>query len=155
MKQKITSCLLGTGLLAAVGLAYGAERFSYSNNGSEVTDSATGLIWKRCAEGMTWSGVSCTGSATEYTHEAALQLGINGWRLPNIKELTSIVDHSRKSPAIDLTAFPTTTPVFFWTSSPYVGNSVNAWFVDFYDGGVYGSFNTSKRYGRNVVRLVR
>ena len=146
------------GLLAAVALAYGADRFSYSNNGSEVTDSATGLIWKRCAEGMTWSGVSCTGSATEYTHEAALQptqTQTGGWRLPNIKELTSIVDHSRKSPAIDLTAFPTTTPVFFWTSSPYVGNSVNAWFVDFYDGGVYGSFNTSKRYGRNIVRLVR
>ena len=139
------------GLLAAVALAYGADRFSYSNNGSEVTDSATGLIWKRCAEGMTWSGVSCTGSATEYTHEAALQLGINGWRLPNIKELTSIVDHSRKSPAIDLTAFPTTTPVFFWSSSPYLFDSVSAWVVYFYDGIVRNEYRSSGYY----VRLVR
>ena len=139
------------GLLAAVALAYGADRFSYSNNGSEVTDSATGLIWKRCAEGMTWSGVSCTGSATEYTHEAALQLGINGWRLPNIKELTSIVDHSRKSPAIDLTAFPTTTPVFFWSSSPYPFDSVSAWVVYFYDGSV----DIKNRSSGYYVRLVR
>ena len=158
MKHITTIWLLGLGLWAFLGLAQGADRFSYSKDGSEVTDNATGLVWRRCVEGMTWSGSSCTGSATENTHEAALQPAqaqTGGWRLPNIKELASIVDRSRKSPAIDPAAFPTTPPGFFWTSSPYVGNSDKAWFVDFYDGSVYGNFNTSKRYGSNYVRLVR
>ena len=153
MKPKITSCLLGMGLLAAVALAYGADRFSYSNNGSEVTDSATGLIWKRCAEGMTWSGVSCTGPATKYKHKAALQLRINGWRMPNIKELASIVDRSKSNPAItDPSAFPNTPyDTFFWSSSPYVGYSEYAWYVDFNDGEVANNYRDNDFY----VRLVR
>ena len=144
------------GLLAAVGLAYGAERFSYSNDGSEVTDNTTGLIWKRCAEGMTWSGVSCTGSATKYIHKAALQLGINGWRLPNIKELASIVDRSKSNPAItDPSSFPNTPyDTNFWSSSPYVSSSVNAWGLNFGDGSVNGS-NRRDDGNNDYVRLVR
>jgi hypothetical protein len=155
MKQKTTSCLLGMGLLAAVGLTYGAERFSYSNNGSEVTDIATGLKWKRCPEGMTWGGDACTGSATKYTHVGALQHAQTqasaGWRLPNVKELSSIADRSRANPAIDLTAFPNTPSDRFWSSSPYVGNSDYAWIVDFSDGGV----SNNGRGNGNYVRLVR
>jgi hypothetical protein len=153
MKQKIKSCLLGMGLLAAVGLAYGADRFSYSRDGSEVTDNTTGLIWRRCAEGMTWSGVACTDSASTYSHQAALQLAQTqtGWRLPNVKELSSVVDRSFTNPAIDPTAFPNTPSGLFWTSSPYVGGSDNAWFVNFVNGA--GKYN-SREYG-NYVRLVR
>lgn len=153
MKRKITSCLLGMGLLAAVGLTYGADRFSYSSDGSEVTDSATGLIWKRCAEGMTWSSGTCTGPATKYTHKAALQLRLNGWRLPNIKELASIVDHSKSNPAItDPSSFPNTPfDTYFWSSSPYLGNSNYAWSVNFDAGYVNGYNRTNDVY----VRLVR
>ena len=158
MKQKITSCLLGMGLWAAIGLAYGAERFRYSNDGSEVTDNTTGLVWRRCAEGMTWSGGTCTGSASTYNHEGALQRAQTQtiWRLPNVKELSSVVDRSRIYPAIDPTAFPNTpsgTP--FWTSSPIVGYSGNAWYVAFDYGGV-GNLNLSYDRSYNFhVRLVR
>ena len=140
------------GLLAAAGLAYGAERFSYSSDGSEVTDNTTGLVWRRCAEGMSWSEGTCNGDATLYTQEAALQLGINGWRLPNIKELASIVDLSKVNPAIDPSSFPNTpTSTDFWSSSPNVRDSRNAWFVGFDYGYVYyyGRFNSG------YVRLVR
>lgn len=146
----VLACLLGAGPATA------QARYSYANSGAEVVDSKTGLTWRRCAEGMAWSGSTCTGTASTYTHEAALQhakaqMGAQLWRLPNRKELTSIVDRSRRGPAIDTTAFPATPNTGFWSASPYVGNADRAWDVGFNYGNVY--------YGsRSVawpVRLVR
>jgi hypothetical protein len=77
--------------------------------------------------------------------------GFNDWRVPNRKELRSIVDYSRTNPAIDSDYFPHTTTNYFWSSSPYAYNSGNAWLLYFYYG--YGYY-----YGRGLsyrVRLVR
>ncbi len=129
-------------------------------NGSEVTDSATGLIWRRCPEGMAVSSGTCTGIAGTFTHEAALsqaaiQASSTGtaWRLPSVKELSSIADKSRSNPAIDSVVFPNTPASYFWTSSPYVNGSEVVWGVNFISGHVsYGGF----RYATpNYVRLVR
>ena len=114
------------GLLAALllltvemGSALGQARFAYSQDGSEVTDNQTGLIWRRCSEGQSFSGGTCVGVAANFTHEAALAHARSqtGWRLPNVKELASIVDRTRQNPAIDIAAFPAT-PCCAWSSSP-------------------------------------
>jgi hypothetical protein len=128
-----------------------AERFAIS--GEEVTDKRTGLIWKRCSEGQIWSGSSCTGTAAIYTHQGALQhaQAQSGWRLPNVKELASLAEKGCPIPAIDRTAFPGTPNNWYWSSSPYVGNSGGAWVVGFSNGGVGYNF----RYDGLHVRLVR
>ncbi len=135
-----------------------AERFSIS--GEEVTDTRTGLVWKRCSEGQTLSGSSCTGTAASYTHEQALVRAksantansTTGWRLPNVKELTSLADKGCQNPSIDSTAFPSTPSNWYWSSSPYVGTSGYAWVVDF----GYGKVGDGNRYGYyGQVRLVR
>lgn len=36
------------------------------NGDGTVTDTRHGLIWKRCAEGQTWDGSTCTGDAVTY-----------------------------------------------------------------------------------------
>jgi Protein of unknown function (DUF1566) len=102
-------------LLLPVALGALAAPFTVSADGQEVTDTKTGLIWRRCAAGMTASGGTCTGTASAFTHEAALthastQATVTGvaWRLPNVKELSSIADKSRSNPAIDTVAFPAT-----------------------------------------------
>ncbi len=77
--------------------------------------------------------------------------GATGWRMPTVGELTSIVDQSRTSPAIDTTYFPNTPSLYFWSGSPYAGDSSNAWDVTFGDGGTY----YHNRYGGTRVRLVR
>ncbi|MBC7548998.1 MAG: hypothetical protein H7224_10235 [Polaromonas sp.] len=54
------SALRGFGLAIFVACAFEAvpalaqERCAASSDGQEVTDNTIGLIWRRCAEGMSW-----------------------------------------------------------------------------------------------------
>ncbi len=142
--------------LCPVGLVHAQASYTYSANGEEVTDAKTGLTWRRCSEGQSWSTSTstCTGSAGTFTHEQALAHAKtqSGWRLPNVKELSSLVDSSRANPAIDITAFPATPSAWYWSSSPYVGSAGNAWFVHFGYGYV---FDNDYRVNDIHVRLVR
>lgn len=132
------------------------SRFT-ANGAGTVTDRATGLIWKQCAEGL--SGADClTGSATAFSWLQALQqaetsvfAGSSLWRLPNKKELASLVEQRCYDPAINARFFPNTPSSWFWSSSPYAGSAYGAWYVYFGDGGVNLSFKDNAIY----VRLVR
>jgi len=42
-------------------------RFAVSADGQQVTDSTSGLVWRRCAEGMKWNGSICAGKPLKYT----------------------------------------------------------------------------------------
>ena len=102
---------------------------SWSGNGSTVTDNTTGLVWQRCASGQTWTGSSCSGTATTSAWAAAVTGAPAGWRLPNVKELESMVERRCASPAVDSGAFPNVPAVSFWSSTP-------VWAVNFSDGSV-------------------
>lgn len=126
------------------------------NSDGTVTDSTTGLVWQQCQDGL--SGAACgTGTANAYTWQAALnrvatmnQAGFashRDWRLPNRNELATLIDYTRRAPAVDNTFFPgfqggaLVTSV--WTSTPYA-NGLFSWYVDFLDGdmGVNAISNT-------------
>lgn len=143
------------------------SRYESNNNGSEVRDKKTGLIWMRCSLGQSWNGTACTNTATTYDWGSALQsakaIG-GGWRLPNIKELDSLIEQACYNPSINESIFPNTVSEAYWSSSPVTDNGVNhAWFVSFGDeknhfGGLAGGYlsNGSKEDGgRLFVRLVR
>ena len=138
--------------------------FTVHNNGT-VTHKPTGLMWKVCSEGQNWnsSDGSCTGAATTHTWQQALQipqsLNTGGgfanqtdWRLPNLKELKSIVELSCYSPAINETIFNSTPSAVYWSSSPYAYYRNTAWGVLFDYGNDY--INHYRSQGRHV-RLVR
>lgn len=150
--HSLIACMLAVSALPAVA----AGPFTYSSDGSEVTDTATGLVWRRCSEGQTWNSTTttCTGTAATYTHEGALTQAKNqtGWRLPNVKELSSLVSLDRFNPAIDMAAFPSTVSNLYWTSSPNAGSVNWAWSVYFTHGAVN---NTSDRTNSYYVRFVR
>lgn len=148
--------VLGVLVMACVWSAQAAcptDLGRFAANGAEVTDSKTGLVWARCSVGQVWDGSTCTGSASSHTHEQALSLAQSaiGWRLPNVKELSSIVDKGCMDPAIDSAAFPNTPSRAYWSSTPSAGNVFNAWYVIF----LVASSGPAFRDGPFAVRLVR
>lgn len=107
-----------------------------------VVDRTTGLMWTRCFAGV--SGESCdSGEAKLMSWPAALQyatkmnqesfLGYRNWRVPNIKELTSIAEVQCANPALNPALFPAAPPLKVWSSSPYSLYPHYSWFFDFKD----------------------
>ena len=135
-----------------------ATEFTDHGNGT-VTHSRTGLMWKRCAEGQTWSAGTCGATADYMTWAEALTAarnanfaGYTDWRVPNIKELKSIVEDKCYGPSINTSIFPGTPADGFWSASAYVGDSSYAWYVNF--GVGYANLDGGKN-GAGRVRLVR
>jgi hypothetical protein len=99
--------------------------------GGLVLDRTTGLTWQQTIDAGSYSW------ATAKVYCAGLGAG---WRLPSLTELQTIVDETKVSPSIDGTAFPSTPPGVFWTSSADAGNPgdptglPDAWYVDFNSG---------------------
>ncbi len=131
-----------------------------SNADGTVTDQATSLVWDACPLGQ--SGTGCaTDSATSLSWPATLDAakaknteaykGHTDWRVPNIKELESLVGITAASPAIDTAAFPATPAGFFWSSTSFAPGPASAWVVNFYNGDSYANSRTITSY----VRLVR
>lgn len=126
-----------------------------------MSDTKTGLTWKKCSEGQ--SGVDCRiGTATTYTWQGALQqaqrvnnnggfAGYKNWRLPSIKELNSIVEEQCSEPSINLAVFPESQNNAYWSSSPDADSSSYAWLVFFFGGNSYLNLKSSNYF----VRLVR
>ncbi len=116
--------------------AYGVNSFTDNGDGT-VTDSATRLMWSQSdsGAGMDWA------QALAWVQEknAENYLGHNDWRLPNAKELQSIVDYTR-APAV--TYSPSIDPLFkatkitneagqddyacYWSSTTHLGSGRNA-----------------------------
>jgi len=165
-KQEITSLLGVLSLLSTPVIAQQCNdnmqastangRFSINNNAS-ITDEQTGLIWKRCLEGQ--AGTDCdTNSANSMTWQQALQqaensnfANVNDWRLPNIKELSSIVELRCVDPSINLSVFPNQPSSSVWSGSPDAADSNYAWGV-YFDNG---DDDYSNRSSSRLVRLVR
>jgi hypothetical protein len=120
----------------------------YMNHGDgTVTDTVTGLTWQQGDAqnddgGRTWQ------AALSYCEGLSLA-GHNDWRLPNYRELASLVDYTRYNPAID--------PVFQCRSVPYLSGSALAdypglaWYVHFKIGWVL----PVNEYHSLYVRCVR
>lgn len=143
--------------LIPAGSVHAQVRYVFSSDGSEVTDTNTGLVWQRCSAGQVWnsSSAGCAGTASTYTHQAALSQAKaqGGWRLPNVKELSSLVNRGTYYPAIDRTVFPGTPPSgWYWSSSPNANGGPTAWVVNFLDGSVVP---TGREAASGLIRLVR
>ena len=132
------------------------ERYQVHDDGT-VTDTVTGLMWMQCSLGQD-SEDDCSGSASGYNWEKALGAAeghvfatYSDWRLPNIKELSSLAARDRYSPAINSTVFPNTPNSSYWSASPNANGSNYAWLLNF----AYGYDRYDFRNDNYHVRLVR
>lgn len=69
-----------------------AERFHLESEGTTVLDSSTGLRWMRLA--------NLTGGPVAWEEALSTVKGLDGWHLPNINELESLVDSGSHHPAL-------------------------------------------------------
>lgn len=135
-------------------------------NESVILDAKTGIYWSKCLEGQTLNGDFCQGEPTLMTWQEALQhakqlndagglYGKADWRLPNIKELASIIENQCHSPAINNNSFPATPSFGHWSSTASVANgeSKEAYAIDFrYGLDVLGLIDANTKF---YVRLMR
>ena len=123
------------------GDPYGINDYVENGDGT-ITDEATGLMWAQddSCMAMDWE------TALAYAEDST-SAGYDDWRLPNVKELQSIVDYSGVFPAIDTSMFNITKITneagnadcpYFWTSTtnPYIDQRDAdgywyAWYVAF------------------------
>ena len=145
-------------LAMAAGVSHGQGRFTVSADGQEVTDTATRLTWRRCAEGMRWDGKACSGKLVKYSYAGAKEKAVRSardegkaWRIPSREELVGLVDMARKKPRIDVQAFPQTPSAPFWASRAGSDDNLNAWLVSFSSGKVRANLGQAKF----ALRLVR
>ena len=112
-------------------------------SGGEALDTKTNLIWSRCLHGKTWSEETsqCEGTATNLNWRDAMNAEPEGWRVPNVKELGSIVEHACGHPSLNLDVFSVAIIPHLWSSTPGrlslgvdVFTSNTAWSVGFLDG---------------------
>lgn len=152
-----------------------------SADGALVIDTQARLAWPRCAEGMRWTGNSCTGVALRYTYGEAQALvrqrwkeeGVR-WRLPRVPELRRLVNRAARPPALDPQLFPNAPREWHWTGTasvnavsvnPYAYGNVarggtgentlsvqQGWAVDMTSGEARGDVGRATRL---PVRLVR
>jgi hypothetical protein len=141
-------------------------RFVPGSDAATVTDAFTGLTWQRCPVGTTLATAGttsdlsddrCTGPDTSVSWQSALQRsaddrtsGFDDWRVPNIKELESIVQLRCRGTSIDTIAFPNTSRDY-WSSTATPADGARAEALAF---GVGDTFSKDKTATANV-RLVR
>lgn len=149
-------------------------RYQIGTDPSIVEDLATGLFWQRCAVGLVFNDLddaddftaSCdqppentdsdTSTSAQVTWnwyeavERASQEG-GGWRLPNNKELLSLVEFACHSPAINTGVFPGVLQSGYWTSTPNASTDSSAWSLSFGDG----ADDATDKNSALPIRLVR
>ncbi|HMR05440.1 MAG TPA: DUF1566 domain-containing protein, partial [Polyangiaceae bacterium] len=110
-----------------------------------VSSPSTGLMWQRTPD----SALRIWSDALSYCEDLK-HAGYDDWRLPNEKELSTIVDDQRAGPTID-PAFNQTSQEAFWSSTPNRKKSDEARFVYFFDGSHYVALTVS--YEMAVFKL--
>jgi hypothetical protein len=145
----------------------GATLSYYDNGDGTITDNNTGLMWEKlCDEDP--PGTTCPAEhdvdttynwADAFGKIAALNAGTGfaghtDWRLPNVKELQSIVNYENNVALAVSSAFDTgcvascnvttcscTAAFFYWSSSTFAGFPALAWIVGFNFGfvGFFGN----------------
>lgn len=128
---------------AVRGDIYGTNEFVDNGDGT-ITDNATGLMWSQIdnGEGIDWENALAYAENSEYAD-------FTDWRLPNVKELQSIVDYSyapgASDPALDRAAIDplfTCTQIineagdddypYYWTSTSALFESGGAYYYAWY-----------------------
>lgn len=144
----------GATATAGAGKQWPTIRFVLDPSGNCITDNLTGLMWAKNANLFTsavfWADakdkvaqMNTTSGATGYN-----LCGYTDWRLPNLVELTSLVNYASSKPNEWLmygsgsaatpdcagACFSNVQASVYWSSTTYAPSTGDAWFVNMSDG---------------------
>jgi hypothetical protein len=170
-----TTCWNSSGtIIACAGTGHDGDvqagaTLSYTDNGDgTITDNNTGLVWEKKSDDgsihdkdttYTWDNAFAVHVAGLNTANFA---GHNDWRVPNIKELQSIVNYQNVSPAVSaafnnncvanctVLTCSCTASSFYWSSTTVAGNPALAWGVGFDEGTVLRGLKSGSVFVRGV-----
>ncbi len=132
---------------ALPGLRFKGNTYTWYDPDPDSNGGQSGTQNGGCCDGS-----SCdTGSFLQAINEMEFG-GFSDWRLPNVRELGSLVNSETYNPSIDTAWFPNTVPNGYWTSTTYVLDKDLAWVVPFYHGLVNYYGNKSRCFHVRAVR---
>ena len=153
----IVICMFG-------GTVFAADALRLQRDGPVARDYINKLEWMRCSVGQHWEKETCVGEVLMLSVPEAQEVvqrfsNLEGgrWRLPNVKELQTIVTKVENrpddfEPNIDQETFPNTFAGPYWSSDQSFYSKQYQWSVNFFTGQSYNRFFP---YQKLAVRLVR
>ena len=141
------------------GVAWPSPRFTDNGNGT-VTDNLTGLIWLKNANCLdTVGGINKGAGILDWANAVAWSEALadgdcglkdgskaNQWRLPNVREMQSLIHYAFSNPALPNThgagqwteddPFTGVQSNLYWSSTTYADSTDLAWFVYLFNGNV-------------------
>ncbi|MBF0141265.1 MAG: DUF1566 domain-containing protein [Magnetococcales bacterium] len=121
------------------GVVWPSPRFTDNGNGT-VTDKLTGLIWLKnanCFDIQIWTDALASAHTLANGTCGLTDNSVAGaWRLPNINEIKSLVDHGHVTPSLSPGQPFSAVQSIYWSSSTHHFDSSLAWIVYLDSGGV-------------------
>jgi hypothetical protein len=117
-----------------------SPRFTDNGNGT-VKDNLTGLIWLKnanCFGTQVWAAALSNANSLASGSCGLSDGSVAGsWRLPNIRELQSLIDYSAANPVLPAgNPFANTNSSTYWSSTYVSTGPSSAWVVYFYNADV-------------------
>ena len=135
------------------------DRFVDNDDGT-VTDLCTGLMWQKDTADVDGDGQITTAdrlswqNALLYCHSLELA-GYTDWRLPNVRELQSIVDYGRSEPALNPVFGTASSPHWWYGSSSSIPVTPDVALYIRFDNGFIGANSPKSADTEVYVRAVR
>jgi len=121
---------------------------SQDNGDGTATDNLTGLMW---AKNANLDGAKDWNGAVDWCNTLN-HAGHDDWRLPNVRELNSLIDYGRYDPGLPYGhPFNSIQHYSYWSSTTYAAYSGSAWDVIAFSGDI----NTDSKTQTNYVWPVR
>jgi hypothetical protein len=132
-----------------VGIVSPDPRFTDNGDGT-VTDNLTGLIWLKnanCFPSGSWAGaLESSNTLASGSCELTDRSAAGDWRLPNFRELQSLLDYTQHDPPLpEGHPFSVVPPNRWWSSTSFAGVTSFAWSVSLTGG--FGTINDKTTAG--------
>jgi hypothetical protein len=142
-----------------MGIAWPDPRFT-DNGDNTVSDNLTGLIWLKYANCPGYSEAYWIDALSEVSGLAHGTCGLTDgssagdWRLPNMRELQSLLDYGEYNPALPSGHPFSVVPLcsVYWSSTTAANQKTTAWVYFLSDGGEGYSTKSTQTWCFRAVR---